>query len=188
MGNPFGRNGGNESRRGFIGSPAPEDPFYNGLNDTPMVDALFQDESPTRRPAKARTLGGDLVRENVAVRVLDHGGFGASGGASGGGAEGVELESPSLKNVLAAGVGDDTLEARNMEDESENSYLLQLQSVSLIMAAEPTELSYTTGKVATVQWLDYLPSAVVLLTLNTVFGAVACINGTVNVYSLTGRR
>lgn len=45
-----------------------------------------------------------------------------------------------------------------------------------------------TGKSQTTQWLDYLPTGVVLLTLNTAFGAAACQNGSLNVYSIAGRR
>lgn len=121
MGNlPFGMNGvpSNDFRRGgFFGSPAPEDPFMGGTNDIPMVDAYTQEDSPVRPSVKPRTLGGDRVREQVAVRVLQDGGF--AGGVEGA-IGGVELESPPLKNAILAGVGDDILEARNAEDNSES--------------------------------------------------------------------
>src|ERR1700761_4912605 len=59
----------------------------------------------------------------------------------------------------------------------------------------PAEVTYTTK--AGVQWLDFLPSPVILLTLSY-FGAnggggsgfvgAACANGSIVVYTLTGRR
>lgn len=38
------------------------------------------------------------------------------------------------------------------------------------------------------QWLDYLPSRVLAMTATTSFAAVAMQDGSVNVYSSTGRR
>lgn len=49
-----------------------------------------------------------------------------------------------------------------------------------------TEVLFANGKQT--QWLDYLPSPVVALVATTAFCAVAMQDGSVNVYSHTGRR
>jgi hypothetical protein len=49
-----------------------------------------------------------------------------------------------------------------------------------------TEISYLSGK--TVCWLDYLPSPGLVLAAASTFCAVGMLDGTLNVYSPTGRR
>lgn len=51
---------------------------------------------------------------------------------------------------------------------------------------EPTEVTFADGKHTL--WLDYLPSPVLALTASTTFCAAATQDGSVNVYSHTGRR
>ena len=52
--------------------------------------------------------------------------------------------------------------------------------------AEPAEVIYVSGKQT--QWLDYLPSPILALTATPTFCAVATQDGTLTVYSHTGRR
>lgn len=52
--------------------------------------------------------------------------------------------------------------------------------------AGPTEVLLASGKQT--QWLDYLPSPALALTATSTFCAVAMQDGSVNVYSPTGRR
>ncbi|KAF8136971.1 histone transcription regulator 1 [Boletus edulis] len=80
------------------------------------------------------------------------------------------LPSPAILTYLSAKVdgSEDVLEARNSE------------------GAGPTEVLFVSGKQT--QWLDYLPSPVVGLTASMSFCAVALQDGSVSVYSHTGRR
>lgn len=50
----------------------------------------------------------------------------------------------------------------------------------------PTEVMFVVGKQT--QWLDYLPSPVLSVAVTTCFCAVAMHDGSVSVYSHTGRR
>lgn len=45
-----------------------------------------------------------------------------------------------------------------------------------------------TSKQGIALWVDYLPSAVLLMTSNQVFSAVACEDGSLNIYTPSGRR
>jgi protein HIRA/HIR1 len=54
------------------------------------------------------------------------------------------------------------------------------------VASEPTEIMFTSGKQT--QFLDYLPSPVLSLVATTTFCAAGMQDGSVNVYSHTGRR
>jgi protein HIRA/HIR1 len=54
------------------------------------------------------------------------------------------------------------------------------------MLSGPTEVMFVSGKQT--QWLDYLPSPVLLVKATLHFCAVAMQDGCVNVYSHTGRR
>lgn len=56
----------------------------------------------------------------------------------------------------------------------------------LTFLAGPTELTFADGKQTL--WLDYLPSPVLALTASTTFCGAATQDGSVNVYSHTGRR
>ncbi|KAI9513373.1 histone transcription regulator 1 [Russula earlei] len=126
------------------------------------------------RPTKARTLGGDRVRDgNVEIvkeicSLIDQ--------------QPVVPGNPQIKgeNVLAippmltylslkvTDAGDDILECKNAE------------------SGDLTEISYVSGK--TVCWLDYLPSPCVVLAATSSFCAAGMLDGTLNVYSPTGRR
>ncbi|KAG8216509.1 histone transcription regulator 1 [Butyriboletus roseoflavus] len=119
------------------------------------------------RPVKPRTLGGGLLRESVAVREI------ASAGERWEAPRLLQadvLPSPPILTFLSAKVdgSEDVLEARNSEGDG------------------PTEVSFVSGKQT--QWLDYLSSPVVGLTASLSFCAVAMQDGSVSVYSHTGRR
>ncbi|EGO03480.1 hypothetical protein SERLA73DRAFT_83492 [Serpula lacrymans var. lacrymans S7.3] len=130
---------------------------------------------PDERPSKPRTLGGDRPRDTIAVREIGNGNVHIShtrsflGGSIG--LEGEELlPVPPLLTFLSAKVEgtEDVFEGRNSEGDG------------------PTEIIYVNGKQT--QWLDYLPSPILALTATTSFCAVAMRDGSVNVYSHTGRR
>lgn len=126
--------------------------------------SVFDDELPVQ----PRTLGGGLPRESVTVREI------ASGGEKGETPRLLHatdlLPSPPILTFLSAKVNgnDDVMEVRNSEGDG------------------PTEVLFANGKQT--QWLDYLPSPVVGLTASSSFCAVAMQDGSVNVYSHTGRR
>ncbi|KAI8986653.1 WD40 repeat-like protein [Trametes punicea] len=132
------------------------------------------DEAEDRIATKPRTLGGDRVRENVPVRPIT----GRSAASisipallSGEGPGlGGRLEAPQLLTYLKVTVegSEDIFEGRNAEGD------------------EPNEVIYVGGKQT--QWLDYLPSSILALTATSAFCAVAMQDGSVNVYSHTGRR
>ncbi|KAH9977687.1 WD40-repeat-containing domain protein [Lactifluus volemus] len=65
-------------------------------------------------------------------------------------------------------MGDDILECKNAEN------------------GDQTEVSYVSGK--TVCWLDYLPAPAVILAATSDYCAVGMVDGSLNVYSPTGRR
>ncbi|KAM6492560.1 histone transcription regulator 1 [Amanita muscaria] len=121
------------------------------------------------KPPKARTLGGDRPRETVQVKEI---GMMVPGPAMAIGMQrGITLPVQPLLTYLSSEVEgtDDVLEARNSED------MVGTNEVSLI-----------SGKHS--QWLDYVPSPVLALTATSCFCAVAMQDGSVNVYSHTGRR
>ncbi len=108
------------------------------------------------------------------------------------GVDGVLLSVPSLKTVLTIRVEDsnDVLEAKNPADGSRQSITFSCLGIDLIhycsCSVGPSEVQYSTNK--DIQWLDYLPSPVLALAVSTKFSAVAMEDGTVSVYSRTGRR
>lgn len=127
------------------------------------------------RPFKARTLGGDRVREVVTVKELSSRfnppeavAFASTSvelSLSG------RLPLSSLLNYVKASVEgtEDMFEGRNYVDVN-----------------TPTEVLFVSGKQT--QWLDYLPSPVLALTATASFCAAATQDGTVTVYSPTGRK
>ncbi|KAI0938409.1 hypothetical protein AcV5_000100 [Taiwanofungus camphoratus] len=136
------------------------------------------DVTDDRVPSKPRTLGGDRVRENVPVREIASNGISTSLGSANGGL-GLwneeqslmgRLPLPPLLTYLKATIegSEDLFEGRNFEGDG------------------PTEVLFVSGKQT--QWLDYLPSPILAMTATSVFCAVAMQDGSVNVYSHTGRR
>ncbi|EKM56503.1 uncharacterized protein PHACADRAFT_118264 [Phanerochaete carnosa HHB-10118-sp] len=126
------------------------------------------------RPSKARTLGGDRPRDIVAVKELAPASstivvYDASSATD---AQNVAARlpiTPLLTYLKAQAEGsEDLLEARNSEDGS------------------PHEVIFVSGKQT--QWLDYLASPVLALAVSSAFCAVAMQDGSLNVYSPTGRR
>jgi len=71
-------------------------------------------------------------------------------------------------SLKVADAGDDILECKNSE------------------SGDQTEICYISGK--TVCWLDYLPSPCVVLGATSTFCAAGMLDGTLNIYSPTGRR
>ncbi|KAH9943529.1 WD40-repeat-containing domain protein [Amylocystis lapponica] len=128
------------------------------------------DLTDDRVVSKPRTLGGDRVRDLVPVRQIASGTGGGLGLWSDQSSMMGRLEVPPLLTCLKTTVegSEDVFEGRNSE------------------SGGPTEVMYISGK--TTQWLDYLPSPVLALTATTTFCAVAMQDGSVNVYSPTGRR
>ncbi|TCD68876.1 HIR complex subunit [Steccherinum ochraceum] len=124
------------------------------------------------KPLKPRTLGGDRVREVVSVREIS-GGVPAvivSSPSSGDSSLAGRLPIPSTLTYLKATIegSEDVLEGRNSEDGGAHEVLL------------------ASGKQT--QWLDYLPSPILALTATAVFCAAALQDGSLNIYSPTGRR
>ena len=119
-------------------------------------------------PVKPRTLGGGLPRESVAVREIANAGERWEAPRLLHAAD--VLPSPPILTYMSAKVdgSEDMLEARNSEGDG------------------PTEVLFVSSKQT--QWLDYLPSPVVGLTASSSFCAVAMLDGSVSVYSHTGRR
>ncbi|KAL5498482.1 HIR1 [Sanghuangporus vaninii] len=146
------------------------------------ITVSFGDEAG--KPSKARTLGGDRVRDQgeKEVREIRRAGvdtlglrnvgvpsssnFAPESGYGG-------LSAPILKTFLSERVTEtgDTLEARNSEDGS-----------------EPSEITFFSSKEKTVQWLDFLPIPVLSICASSRFCAAAMEDGSINVYTLTGRR
>ncbi|KAF8841980.1 histone transcription regulator 1 [Paxillus ammoniavirescens] len=120
------------------------------------------------RPVRPRTLGGDRHRESVAVREIAR--VGETWDALPALRSAEVLPSPPVLTLLSAKVdgSEDVLEGRNSEGDG------------------PTEVLFVSSKQT--QWLDYLPSPVVALTASSSFCAVATQDGSVNIYSHTGRR
>ncbi|KAF7427978.1 HIR complex subunit [Pleurotus ostreatus] len=123
------------------------------------------------RPAKMRTLGGDTPRTSVAVREL-----GSSSVTTNGFHHHHEfqaaplLPSPPLLTFLSSKVEgtEDVFEARNFE------------------GSDPTEVAFVNGKAT--HWLDYVPAPVLQVKATSLFCAAALQDGSVHVYSATGRR
>ncbi|KAF8067726.1 histone transcription regulator 1 [Lyophyllum atratum] len=119
------------------------------------------------KPSKARTLGGDRVRDHVAVKEIA---VVERGVVVWGGQAGPSLPVPAVLTSLTADIegSDEVLEARNAEDDG------------------PTEIIFMAGKQT--QWLDYLPVPALAIKATSCFCAVALLDGSVVVYSHTGRR
>ena len=148
---------------------------------------------------KARTLGGDRVREIGPVREIasedapgpSELGLGASRSTNVRRVSGREhvLTVPSVKTYISVRVegSEDILEGSNFEDGREcHASLLSLTRNTDTERAGPTEVVFVSGKQT--QWLDYLPSPVIGLAATSVFCAVAMADGCLNVYSPTGRK
>ncbi|KAG6890029.1 hypothetical protein C0992_003252 [Termitomyces sp. T32_za158] len=128
------------------------------------------------KQVKARTLGGDRVRDHVVAKEITHHAVTRSGmevTVARGGQEGPILPLPPLLTVLNTRVegSDEVLEARNSETDG---------------VQNPTEVMFTDGRQT--RWLDYLPTPAVSVKATPAFCAVAMMDGSVNIYSHTGRR
>ena len=146
---------------------------------------------------KARTLGGDRtrgdgqreVREIRSNAMLPPPSTGSGLDFHG---QTHALPPPSLKTFLEARVEEtgDTLEVRNSEDHGGTSLFLSFVRKPELyrVYVEPSEVTFFTSKEKSVQWLDYLPSPALSVCASNRFAAVAMEDGSINVYSLTGRK
>lgn len=143
-----------------------------GKRKASNVIDLTEDGRPTM---KARTLGGDRLRDNLPVKEIDTGrGRGEGGMVSIWNSVVLEtrgvLPVPPLLTSMSAEVegSDDVFESRNSEDDGS------------------PEVFFVSGKHT--QWLDYLPSPAIAIRATSHFCAVAMLDGCLTVYSHTGRR
>jgi protein HIRA/HIR1 len=187
------------------GASSAEDGMSGGL---PTIDAYGPDgKGKGKRKAgdmdldmpkgRARTLGGDRVREVGPVREIfsSEGDDGPSRRAGTGAtsfgsmsSRGQVLSIPSVKTYLSVRVetSEDILEGSNFDDGSTRTRYYFYSHSTEIAWAGPTEVVFVSGKQT--QWLDYLPSPVIGLAATSVFCAVAMADGSLNVYSHTGRK
>ncbi|CAA7269311.1 unnamed protein product [Cyclocybe aegerita] len=174
------------SRHADLGQPmdmdiGPISAFDTATQNAPVSTkgkrkASMLGEAADERNIKPRTLGGDRPIETHVPKAISSWAGGlvpppresltpvwASGSRS------VLPPLPLLTYLTSEveGTGD-FLEAKNIEE------------------AGTTEVAFISGK--STEWLDYLPSPVLALKATTGFSAVAMQDGTVNVYSVTGRR
>lgn len=153
------------------------DPFTPGKRKRRASDAA--DDS---RPVY-RTLGS-RQRETISVRELVSSGendYVASSSKT-------LLPLPPLLPRLSADVvgnNEEMLEAYNPEDGSMLRSCL-LFNPDILSLTGPSEVVFVVGKQT--QWLNYTPSPVVALKATKFFCAAAMQDGTVNVYTKTGRR
>ncbi|KAH9477977.1 Protein HIR1 [Psilocybe cubensis] len=169
---------------------APVDSFLNdqsissistlakGKRKVSSVGDLADDMNP--KGVKARTLGGDRPLEVHVPKPIAAWGTGpgrhpyanAGPGAwgSGSGMQEVLLPNPQLLSYVSSEVegSGDVLEAKNIEENG------------------TTEIALVSGKQT--EWLDYLPSPALLVKATSSYCAVAMEDGTIHVYSHTGRR
>ena len=163
------------------------------------ITVSFGDEAG--KQPRARTLGGDRARDSgerevreIRRSVVDALGLRNVSGPSSsfipeagyGG-----LSTPTLKTFLSERVAEtgDTFEARNSEDGNGESATDSIRSGLLTLSlSEPSEITFFSSKEKTVQWLDYLPMPVLAIRASNKFCAAAMEDGSINVYSLTGRR
>ncbi|THV03532.1 WD40 repeat-like protein [Dendrothele bispora CBS 962.96] len=159
----------NQQRSSFF--PGPDEQPFGDVDMIPIDSfdsgrsrgrAMEEDIKPTYR-----TLGGDRPRQTVPIRELPSSGVAIQGGYSGG----INLAIPALMtkiSVQVEGTSGNLLEVINAED------------------GGVTEVMYIGGDKTL--WLDYLPAPVNHLQTTPSFCAVAMTDGSVNVYSHTGRR
>lgn len=147
----------------------------SALNDEETVNTRgkrkISDLIDDGRPVKARTLGGDQGRrERPVVREITSGSTVGQNLAQS--SSSVLLPTPPLLNFLVAKVdgAQDVLECLNKVDEGLH------------------ELTLRTGAMQQTQWLDFLPSPAVAVTVTKRFCAAAMQDGSINVYTPTGRR
>lgn len=150
--------------------------------------ASILDSADDTKLSKPRTLGGDRPRDTVVIHEIGTGESSGSGSWNDRGLlTGAILPVPPLYNSLNVRIdgSDDVLEGRNSENDGGSLTSLIIDSI-IICCAEPTEVMLVNSKQT--QWLDYLPSRIIAMTATTSFSAVAMQDGSVNVYSSTGRR
>ncbi len=150
-------------------------------------------EIPEDRPTKARTLGGDRVRDSP--NIVKEIGLPVDQRVVISGISEIErkkiLSAPPTLTYLSLKVADtvdDILECKNAESGGKCCFHCSLGSIGVPhhVLLDQTEICYISGK--TVCWLDYLPSPGLVLAATSTFCAVGMLDGALNVYSPTGRR
>ena len=140
------------------------------------------------KPPRARTLGGD--RHKGVIQVKQIGTVVPVPSMAAEVQRSMMLPVPPLMSYLTSEVEgtDDVLEAENAEDVGERSNIASkpVEGADALLAAGTNELSFMSGKQT--QWLDFLPSPALALKATSFLCAVAMQDGSVNVYSHTGRR
>ncbi|KAF6744880.1 transcription corepressor [Ephemerocybe angulata] len=133
------------------------------------ASAMDSPDDGPERPVRGRTMGGDRKPE-VPATVKQLGGWSIPQPTGSSHHAGVVLPTPPLLSYLKYQMEDSdaVLDARNSEED------------------HTTEISFVTG--TQVQWLDYLPSPAIALKATPSFCAAASQDGTLHVYSPTGRR
>jgi protein HIRA/HIR1 len=177
-----------------------DDAMDIGQGTVASIAALNTASPPTRRRSpgdvfgdegrlKARTLGGDKQREVVPVREL----VDSSRQPHIASAEIINqgqavLPALSVLTVISSRTNQGTteclLEGKNSESGCESFSLSVLSGFDMRLV--PGEITYYSGRQT--QWLDYVSAPIVAVAVTAVFGAAAMQDGTLNVYSLTGRR
>ncbi|KAK7036557.1 HIR complex subunit [Paramarasmius palmivorus] len=146
-----------------MASSVPIDVISENKGKRKAEEELISGRQPTYR-----TLGGDRPRDTGPVRELSVAGPSSMGVV---GAPLVNLPIPALLTRVTADVdgSEDVLEAINAEGEEDQH-----------------EVMLISGK--STKWLDYVPSPVLAVRATSTFCAAAMQDGSINVYSHTGRR
>ncbi|KAF9069481.1 histone transcription regulator 1 [Rhodocollybia butyracea] len=130
------------------------------------TDSFSSKQEDDSRPVY-RTLGGDRQRELVPVKEIQDGGSGWRSHASS--SSGLDLPVPvTLTRITEDIEGGHVFEGLNPED------------------GGPTSVHLFKGKQTL--WLDYIPSPVIAVHATAYFCAAAMLDGSLNVYSPSGRR
>ncbi|KAJ7138434.1 histone transcription regulator 1 [Mycena crocata] len=123
-------------------------------------------------PKRARTLGGERKRVVVPVKELASGSGGATRASWSAGTINLPMRPLMTRITISPEGTEDLFEAVNPDGDD-----------------GAPEVSYMTGNNAKhTQWLDYLPSPALAVCGSSRFCAVGMLDGSVNVYSHTGRR
>ncbi|CAO3610025.1 unnamed protein product [Mucor hiemalis] len=89
----------------------------------------------------------------------------------------VKMGLPKVKSILSAKVRPD-----------DPSVVMECHNAPSSNNDKSVKTKVVTSKKGMVLWVDYLPSAVLLMTGNQLFSAVACEDGSLNIYTPSGRR
>lgn len=159
-----------------------------------IIDLTTEENS---KAAKARTLGGDRPVEMHVPKEISSWTAGMAAGpprsTHASDPFPAVLPTPPLLTYLSTDVEStgETLESRNIEEDGGRKCFFILFKIGFTDRINPilvgtTDLAFISGRQT--QWLDYLPSPALTLKATNSFCAVGMQDGTVNVYSHTGRK